>query len=1225
MPSTNGQPVTLQPQLQLHLLGSPLVTWKNTSLDIPRRLVRALLYRLACAPRPVTRGNLQLLFWSDTPESVARRNLSHHLTHLRRAFPLPQVLLTTADEIWLDLSQIWCDVLEFGGVSLDSEVDTSLLHQTISLYRGPFLDGFNLPGCPEFEHWCLVERNALELQYLKVLEYLVEHNTEAGEIRQAIKYAQQYLETDPLSETMHRRLIKLYAGTGDRQLALRQFERCSSILKSDLGVSPLPETQAVYQAVLLGLPRFSEPAPYQQPPQLPSAEVPLFGRDNELCKLEEIYRNLQGQKGQVILISGEAGIGKSSLLQTFTERHKQEACLLFGYGHKGERTIPYQPIMHILHTILGLEENGEGVKKTHLLVEGEPPDFIEPAWLSEISRLLPDIQSIYPELPSPLPLEPESGRSRLFDALCHTILAISLARGPLLLCLEDLQWVDLTTRAWLVHIGRYLSHEIYPILILGTYRSEEAETLLDLRQNLARAGALIELKLSGLEESATLDLVRHLVGGRPGDKALASQLHQTTGGNPFFLIEIVHKLIEDGKLDEHLQEPLGFTLPESVQAAVQARLQLLSPISRQVLDAGAVLGASFNIELLRLVAGRSHAEIFTALEELVLRLLLVEGSQEYRFIHEIIRQHVEESLGPVRRQLLHRRAARAYERIKKDAFSPLAYHFDLAGDPKKALHYHECAAKQAQDLFAWRMVEFHQEHMLKSLKSIDPDNTQPDYIQQRGKVLAMRASAYYLQGRYEARDTDLDALSNLGEASNDDHVRLQALSNRVAYLNMDGAYNQATLVAKKGLILLRSSPSLSRDADMARAARSHLLAQIGYAKYFLGAPLQALGVLEEACGHCEGEIDPDLCRSILMEDKYKLPLSPGEGKVDFKICGRILHVLSHVSRHLGDNARALEYQQLASTCHRETGDYNHLACGLIDIGVLHKNLGDISEAMSFLEEGLELANRVGSKQAQAYGLVHSGNLYLYQGDYSGAELQYQQALEVEPAIQSESINAAAEAGLGLSMYHLGEYAQSRHWLERSLQRARAANLRKWVAKTLIQLGFLDIGEGDLPLAQQHLDEALAVAQECLSGDCLAAGLVLKARLERLAGNPNSALETAAEVVCMAQQINLACCEMWGEIETGLVYLALGDLSSAQVHTQRAVELAPRAGQDWIGCEEAYYAHAYVLRVLNRNKAADLQERYAWETIQDKADLISDPHQRSRYLSKSIPHQLLTTS
>jgi len=515
--------------------------------------------------------------------------------------------------------------------------------------------------------------------------------------------------------------------------------------------------------------------------------------------------------------------------------------------------------------------------------------------------------------------------------------------------------------------------------------------------------------------------------------------------------------------------------------------------------------------------------------------------------------------------------------------------------------------------------------MLKSLKSIDPDNTQPDYIQQRGKVLAMRASAYYLQGRYEARDTDLDALSNLGEASNDDHVRLQALSNRVAYLNMDGAYNQATLVAKKGLILLRSSPSLSRDADMARAARSHLLAQIGYAKYFLGAPLQALGVLEEACGHCEGEIDPDLCRSILMEDKYKLPLSPGEGKVDFKICGRILHVLSHVSRHLGDNARALEYQQLASTCHRETGDYNHLACGLIDIGVLHKNLGDISEAMSFLEEGLELANRVGSKQAQAYGLVHSGNLYLYQGDYSGAELQYQQALEVEPAIQSESINAAAEAGLGLSMYHLGEYAQSRHWLERSLQRARAANLRKWVAKTLIQLGFLDIGEGDLPLAQQHLDEALAVAQECLSGDCLAAGLVLKARLERLAGNPNSALETAAEVVCMAQQINLACCEMWGEIETGLVYLALGDLSSAQVHTQRAVELAPRAGQDWIGCEEAYYAHAYVLRVLNRNKAADLQERYAWETIQDKADLISDPHQRSRYLSKSIPHQLLTTS
>lgn len=218
-------------------------------VGIPRRSVRALLYRLACTTEAVTRGHLQLLFWPDVPDAIARRNLSHHLTHLRRSLPLPRILLAGPDSVQLEHGLVSCDVVEFRRAAFYSSVDTAPFQHFVSLYRGPFLDGFDLPGCPEFEHWCILERSFLERQYLRVLARLVELYTLSGDIRHAVQYAQRFLEIDPLSEAMHQRLIQLYFASGDRHLALRQFEQCAAVLKRELGLSPLPETCAIYQTV----------------------------------------------------------------------------------------------------------------------------------------------------------------------------------------------------------------------------------------------------------------------------------------------------------------------------------------------------------------------------------------------------------------------------------------------------------------------------------------------------------------------------------------------------------------------------------------------------------------------------------------------------------------------------------------------------------------------------------------------------------------------------------------------------------------------------------------------------------------------------------------------------------------------------------------------------------------------------------------------------------------
>jgi DNA-binding SARP family transcriptional activator/tetratricopeptide (TPR) repeat protein len=1186
-----GQSAPARPPLRCRLLGPPCVEWDSTALAIPRRSVRALLYRLACASQPVSRGHLHLLFWPDVPETLARRNLSHLLTHLRRALPVPHILVARGDGVCLEPSQVWCDVLELKEADFDSTTDASHLRHWVSLYHGPFLEGFDLPSCPEFEHWCLRTRSTLEQQVLRILESLVDRYISAGEVSRAVECAQRYLEIDPLSETIHRRLIQLFAATGARHLALQQFAHCSSVLQADLGVRPLPETQAIYQAVLQGEIQLPQPPALPPVPQLAGSQIPILGRDDELERLDGVFLGLQAGQGRVVLISGEPGIGKSRLLEEFARRHQDEANVLAGDGHAGEQAIPYQPLLGPLRILLGLEKTPATWLECTPSVGQPLPDFVEPFWLSEVSRLFPEMPFVYPDLPLPSSLEPESARSRLFDALSHLILSYAEARGPVLLCLDNLQWVDATTRAWLVHIGHLLADGGHSLLVVGAYRSEEAGEVLDLRHALARAGVLSEFSLSGLQEASILALLHYLVGPCTGDAQLASRLHQSTGGNPFYLIETLHELVEAGQMEDYLQRPMQFPLPQTVREAVQWRLQRLSPIARQVLEAGAVLGYSFGIDLLRLTAGRSHPEVLSAIEELAARILWVETTSGVRFVHEIICQHVEESLGEARSQLLHRRAGRAHERLDPQAFAVLAHYLERGGRLDKALHYHRLAASKAQGVFAWGVAELHQGQALELLVRIDPDGQQPDLVRQRAEALAERAYARHLQDRPAERDADLGTLAELGESTQDDDVLLLAIMNRLRYLNLNGVYARAIAVAREGLALLESSPTLARKPDQAHLAQSRLLAQLGLAYDSLGQPLEALRALEQAWGLC------------------------GEGAGP-EARGRILHILGSVHHHLGDPVQALECQQQAYAYHAEIGDYHRIAWDLVDIGALHRSLGNLAQAKRFLDEGLEVARRVGSQQAQAYALAQWGGLDLYQGDYAAAAVHYQQAVAMQPGTHSEDSLAMPEAGVGLALYHLGDYAQSRHWLERALAHARESGHRRCAAEILVELGMLDTAEGRWPLARQRLVQGLALARDCRSRECLAAGLATLARLDRLTGNPARALELAGEAIHTARQIHLTSCEMWGEIEAGLARLALGDPSAAFEHTQRAARWAPQADQAWIGCEDAYRAHACVLRALSQDEAAEHYEGCAREAIEAKANRIPDPAQRRRYVGKS---------
>lgn len=244
------------PCLRVFLLGPAFVEWQGQPLAIARRQARGLLYRLAGLEEPVAREELCFTFWPDEPEANAHRHLSHLLSQLRQSLPLPAVVRSKNELVDLDRRLIWSDAAAFWssctaeGSGVDEGSDIRRLKQALELYRGPFMTGFSLHGCPEFDNWVQTQRTLYQRVCLDALTAIIELEAKKSDYHRAIFYARRYLRVNELAEDVHRQLMMFHLLAGDRPGALQQYERCVHVLKRDLGIEPLPETRAVYRAIM---------------------------------------------------------------------------------------------------------------------------------------------------------------------------------------------------------------------------------------------------------------------------------------------------------------------------------------------------------------------------------------------------------------------------------------------------------------------------------------------------------------------------------------------------------------------------------------------------------------------------------------------------------------------------------------------------------------------------------------------------------------------------------------------------------------------------------------------------------------------------------------------------------------------------------------------------------------------------------------------------------------
>jgi adenylate cyclase len=775
--------------LVLRLFGPPRIELDGEPVTIGRRKAVALLAYLAVTGQRHRRDTLVNLLWPDYDHTRGRAALRRTLFTLNKALA-PGFLAVDRSEIGLAsgaLARVWVDVQVFHenltGCDAHDDPPSEVcpdcltpLTEAVALARGEFMAGFSLKDSINFDDWQVLQAEALKQDLGGALDRLARWHGGQRRFDAAVRYAKRRVALDPLDEAAHRQLMQLHVWSGKRSAALSQYDECVSVLQDQLGVPPQEATSELYRAIKAG--RVLPPAPLERPPgegvQPPAFlkgggpyERPLFvAREKELARLSAFLDEAQEGRRPVVLVTGEAGSGKTSLIEEFSRRAQEtDPQLLAAAGNCNAYTgigDPYLPFREILELLTGDVEarwaagamSGEHARRlwnalptgSQALVDagtdlidtflpGGP--LLERAnacvqlagggdWAIRLKELV--------EGKTPAALSQSAQQSHLFEQYTRVLQALA-KRGPLLLVVDDLQWADLGSISLFFHLGRHLRGS--RILIVGAYRPEEIASgrVAEERERHPLAPVVNELQrdfgdiVVDVDRAKGREFVDAVLDSEPNRlrRPFREMLHRQTRGHPLFTIELLRGMQERGDLvrdDEGCWSEgpaLDWdTLPARVEAAIAERIGRLAESSREVLRVASVEGEEFTAEVVASVLGISERETVSRLStELDRRHRLVRarsiervGTQRvsrYRFRNFLFQRFLQDRLDSVQRAYLHEDVGNALEGLYQDragelaSIAPqLARHFGNAGITGKEIHYLSQAAKRSVQLSAWK-------------------------------------------------------------------------------------------------------------------------------------------------------------------------------------------------------------------------------------------------------------------------------------------------------------------------------------------------------------------------------------------------------------------------------------------------------------------------------------------------------------------------------------------
>jgi DNA-binding SARP family transcriptional activator len=629
-----------------------------------RKHVALLLYLAAAGRRIYTRDSLARLLW-DTPLDRARHSLSQAVYDIRRHLP-GAVGSATGDAVQLDTSTFRLDSQEF-----EQALKVGELSRAVDLYRGPFADNLAGAATEDFERWLEAERVRLARLGEMALRRYVRQCDESGRWGEMCVAALRLVKLSLLDEEAHRALMRGLWMHGDAASAIRHYQEVVAPLDKELPGGISSETVLLAQRIR------STPAPEPWVDNLGELQTPFLGRGEEMEILRTAVREISVGPLTALLVSGEAGIGKTRLVSEFTRSVALENVrLLESRCYPAEADVPYGPVI-------------DGLRPVAAALSRRPESDLET--FTRVGHLLPEFERLTRD--GEERVDPAAWRRRLYEEVTGLV-RLALQDEPIVWVIEDVQWMDATSTSLLHYMTRRL--EGHPFLLIATLRvargAELPEALpLSPPDVSDLSGELRLVPLSTDEIGEILDRTTT----DPGHKPAMQLAQRLAGGNPFFALEVFRAAVgsTEWAAEASRWDPLTNARLSKVLAV---RLKGLSRQALLILQATSILERQATPGAVAAVAGLSLSEAADASVDPYGRGLLQDRDGHLEFVNDVVREFVYSGMTALSRTALHLMAAEFLEHASETNEATLARHFHLGEDRVRAYKHAMRAAREAK-------------------------------------------------------------------------------------------------------------------------------------------------------------------------------------------------------------------------------------------------------------------------------------------------------------------------------------------------------------------------------------------------------------------------------------------------------------------------------------------------------------------------------------------------
>jgi tetratricopeptide (TPR) repeat protein len=961
----------------------------------------------------------------------------------------------------------------------------------------------------------------------------------------------------------------------------------------------------------------------------------LVGRERELEMLEGYVKRMLRGEGRTVLVSGEAGIGKSRLVWELGRKEKGENVrYLVGRCLLGREGLPYQPVREIIRSYLELK----GVREPDKV-----GDYIE--------KKAPHLKGRLDVIHAFLFMKGETGpslisREQLWDTATELVRVMARDR-PIMLHIEDLHWADLPTLHLLLYLSRNTRDE--RVLLVGTYRPEglietEGEgphPLVTSLETMKREGLCDVIGLGRLDKEGTTGVIVSVFPHAHFPESFTHAIHEETEGNPLFILEVLQLLRDEGVIGREagswrLRGDIDkISIPGRVNDVITYRLRSLTREERKLVEVASVEGRAFQSDTLCRCLQLPRIQVLLSLQELEHSHHLIHASErEYHFDHVKVKDVIYEGLIPELRREYHRLIGEYYTESfgeKQEYAGKIAHHLLEADREQKGLPFLLRAGEHAKRLFA---NEESIGYFDKGLDVVDRyiDSTS-DLRCIKHALLQGRAKVKQLIGRYDEARTDYMDIERLTQDTGDYRGLADALEGQGETFWRRGDYEAALACFEQALKIQqqigdkRGEGSTLTHIGIVHWGRSTYEKALAYFESALeiqrqindkrgvGSTLQNIGNVLGDRGAYEKSL---AYYESALEIRRQIGDKRGEGST-------LMHIgIVHGGRN--DYEKALAYYGSALEIARQIGDKQGEAITLTNIGIVHGKRGTYKEALGFYESALDIKRQIGDKRGEGITLNNIGNVQRDRGAYDEALACYESALEIARQIGDKRGEGIAFGNKGNVHQECGAYKEaltcyqsaleialqigdkegqwdSHHYLgtfwldvgacdraieslEEAERVARALGTRRMCGFSLIDRSLSKLVVGSLGEAHQAIQKGLQIAVELQEVQAILDGLVVAARVEIERKNVAKAREFAERALTIASEKERMPDSAHAHLLLARIHFMTGDLSQSAFHANQAFEVAEACGMK----EILWQAYHYLGKVLlKRGKHSKAQE------------------------------------